>query len=100
MIGASGGLSIVTLVHVLFWVYDILVIVRVVMSYLRTPSYTSPWLRVWAFVYAVTEPLLAPIRRALARYTRGSPLDFSPLVLLLLLSVAERLIIRMLWSIP
>jgi YggT family protein len=84
----------------LFITYEVLVIVRVVLSYLRTPSYTSPWLRVWVFVYAVTEPLLSPIRRALARYTRGSPLDFSPLVLILLLSVAERLIIRLLLSIP
>jgi YggT family protein len=91
---------LVVAVRYLFIAYEILVIVRVVLSYLRTPSYTSPWLRLWVFVYAVTEPLLSPIRRALARYTRGSPLDFSPLVLILLLSVAERLIIRLLLSIP
>ena len=92
--------TLVLAARALFITYDILVIVRVVLSYLRTPSYTSPWLRVWVFVYAVTEPLLSPIRRALARYTRGSPLDFSPLVLILLLSVAERLIIRLLLRIP
>ena len=97
MIGGSGNL--VVLVHAVFIAYLVLVIVRVVLSYLRTPSYASPWLRVWVFVYGATEPLLAPIRRALARYQRGSPLDFSPLVLLLLLSVAERLIIRLLISI-
>jgi uncharacterized protein YggT (Ycf19 family) len=91
---------LVVAVRYLFIAYEILVIVRVVLSYLRTPSYTSPWLRLWVFVYAATEPLLSPIRRALARYTRGSPLDFSPLVLILLLSVAERLIIRLLLSIP
>lgn len=97
MTDSSSG--IIQLVHALFWAYDILVIARVVLSYLRTPSLTSPWLRVWLFVYAVTDPLLSPIRRALARYQRGSPLDFSPLVLLLLLSVAERLIIRLLSSV-
>jgi uncharacterized protein YggT (Ycf19 family) len=90
----------VPVVQVLFGAYQILVIVRVVLSYLRTPSYTSPWLRVWVLVYGATEPLLAPIRRAMARYTRGSPLDFSPLVLILLLIVAERLIIRLLASMP
>jgi uncharacterized protein YggT (Ycf19 family) len=96
--GATAML--VNLVRALFTVYQILVIVRVVLSYLRTPSYASPWLRAWVFVYATTEPLLAPIRRALSRYMRGSPLDFSPLVLILLLSVAERLIIRLLLSLP
>ncbi len=92
--------AIVLLVRVLFSAYQVLVIVRVVLSYLRTPSYASPWLRVWVLVYGATEPLLSPIRRALARYTRGSPLDFSPLVLILLLIVAERLIIKLLLSIP
>lgn len=96
----AASSTLVPVVRALFVAYEILVIVRVVLSYLRTPSYASPWLRAWVLVYAATEPLLAPIRRALARYTRGSPLDFSPLVLILLLSVAERLIIRILLSLP
>ena len=86
------------LVHLVFWLYYLLLIVRSVMSWLRTPSYASPWLRLWNFVYSATEPLLRPIRRLLLRLSRGAPLDFSPLVLILLLSVVERVIIMLLLS--
>jgi len=83
------------IVRLVFWLYSLLVLVRCVLSFLRTPSYTSRWLPFWNFVYATTEPVLSPIRRALSRFTRGLPLDFSPLVLILLLSVVERVIIML-----
>ncbi len=39
------------------------------------------------FLYTITEPLLAPIRR---RLPYGGPVDFSPLVLILLLWLVEQ----------
>ncbi|MGQ9732350.1 MAG: YggT family protein [Candidatus Zipacnadales bacterium] len=87
-------LSVVQLIHLVFWLYYILVFLRCIFSWFRTPSYSSPWLPLWRLVYAATELLLYPIRRVLARYTSGMPIDFSPLVLVLLLSVVEQIIIR------
>ena len=81
-------------IHSLFRLYYLVVLIRCVLSFLRTPSHRSPWLPFWSFIYAVTEPLLKPIRRALARYQAGARIDFSPLVLLLLLQLAEYTIIR------
>jgi YggT family protein len=92
------GFGLVQIVHLVFWLYYVLVLVRCVLSWLRTPSYTSPWLPLWNFVYASTEPVLSPLRKALSRFTRGTPLDFSPFVLILLLSVAERIIIMLIVS--
>jgi YggT family protein len=86
--------SLATVVHSVFRLCYLIVLIRCVLSFLRTPSYTSPWLPFWNFIYAVTEPLLKPIRRVLARYQAASRIDFSPLVLLLLLQLAEYLIIR------
>jgi YggT family protein len=45
-------------------------------------------------IYALTEPLLRPIRRALAPYQRNMPLDFSPLVLFMLIGLVQSI----LWS--
>ena len=91
-----GVLGLIRLVSLLFWLYNLLILVRCVMSWLRPPAYGSPWLSAWRFVFAATEPALAPIRRLLAPLMRGSPLDFSPIALFLLLSVLERVIIRVL----
>jgi len=88
--------GVVHVVHLVFWLFYLVVLARCVLSWLRTPSYASPWLPLWRFVYACTEPLLGPIRRVLSRYVRGVSLDFSPFVLLLLLSVVEQAIIRLL----
>jgi YggT family protein len=41
------------------------------------------------FIFSVTEPILAPIRRALPM---AAGMDFSPLVALLLLNLVERLL--------
>jgi len=90
-----GGFGLAQIVHFIFWLYYLLVLARCVLSWLRTPSYTSRWLPLWNFVYASTEPVLAPIRKALSRFTRGVPLDLSPFVLILLLSLAEQIIIRL-----
>jgi YggT family protein len=91
----GGGLDVVGIVRLLFWALQLIVLIRCVLSWLRTPSYTSRWLWFWNFIYAVTEPLLAPIRRAISRFSGGARLDFSPFVLVLLLSVVEQIIIRL-----
>ena len=45
---------------------------------------------IWDFLYRITEPLLAPIRRRLP-YMGG--IDISPLILLLLIFLIERVIV-------
>jgi len=90
------GLPVVMIVRVVFYVIYAILLVRVILSFLRTPSYTSPWSPFWSFIYAITEPVLAPIRRVLTPYQRQTGLDFSVLAVLVLLQVAQILIIRLL----
>lgn len=59
---------------------------RVLMSWID-PTFSNPLGR---FLYGATEPILAPIRRVLPR---TGMIDFSPLVVLLLLGVVVRLVI-------
>ena len=70
----------------LFDAYSLVVLVSVVCSWLSLPP-DHPVLRVTG---APTEPVLAPIRRVLPG---GGGLDISPLVLLLVLRLVQRLLL-------
>lgn len=77
-------------------IYSIVLIVRVIFSWIRLPS-THPIMRtVGPVIYGLTEPLLKPIRSWLAPYQRNSPLDFSVLILWLALQVIVSLLRRLL----
>jgi uncharacterized protein YggT (Ycf19 family) len=73
----------------LFHLYYAILLVRVVLSYLRLPPWHWASRTIGAFCEALTEPLLKPLRRALDPHQRRSGLDFSPLVLYLILTVVE-----------
>lgn len=83
---------------IIFWFWYVVLLARVVLSWLRL----SPWhpvnRRIGPFVFAVTEPLLRPIRRALAGVQGRSPLDFSPLIAYLLLQIVQTVIMRLLYA--
>lgn len=75
---------LVNFVQMLAFVLWLLLIARVVLSWTNPMGGGG----VVAFIYQVTEPLLAPIRRVLPP-TAG--IDWSPLVAMLLLGVVLRL---------
>jgi uncharacterized protein YggT (Ycf19 family) len=77
------------LIHLAFKIYYAILLVRVILSFVRLPSYHWFQRTVGWFCEAATEPLLSPLRRALGRYQAGSGWDFSVLVLWLLLSLVE-----------
>jgi YggT family protein len=72
-------------INVLFLGLTILIFARVLLSWIPT---RLPW-GLGDFIFSVTEPILAPIRRALPM---AAGMDFSPLVALLLLNLVERLL--------
>jgi len=72
-----------------FYVYYILILVRVVLSYIRTDPY-HPLVR---FVYEVTEPVLGFFRRLIPPL---GMVDLSPIVALFALELVHGLIMRIL----
>ena len=62
---------------------------RVLLSWIPT---RLPW-GLNDFIFSVSEPILAPIRRALPI---AAGMDFSPLIALVLLQLIERVLLRML----
>ena len=67
----------------LLQLYIVVIFVRVILSWFPI-SPDSPLASVYRFVYAVTEPVLGPIRRVMPGVgVGGMGLDFSPIIVLL-----------------
>ena len=77
---------LVTFVRFFIIALTFILLARVLMSWVD-PTFRGP---VGRFLYETTEPLLAPIRRILP--TTGM-MDFSPLVLLIVLGIVMRLLV-------
>lgn len=72
-------------------IYSFIVLARVLLTWFPNVDPYNPIVR---FLFDVTEPALRPIRDFLRQqFPNTGPIDFSPLVLLLLLTVLSRLIL-------
>ena len=84
------------LVALVFQVYFLVLLARVILSWMNLSSQRGIASNIGLVVYRLTEPLLNPIRSWLRPYQRNTPMDFSPLVLWLALSVIEQLLLHLL----
>lgn len=75
-----------------------LILVRVVFSWVRPRRMPRVLRWIEHVTFVTTEPMLRPVRNLLFRYQRGSPIDFSPLVLYLLIELARGVLTRALYS--
>lgn len=81
---------IIYFINLLVQVLSLLVIAHVILSY-----FMSPYHPVRQVVDSVVDPLLSPIRRIMPQ---TGMLDFSPMVLIILLQVVARLLVGLLIS--
>ena len=71
----------------LLQLYLIVIFVRVILSWFPI-SPDSPIASIYRFVYAITEPVLGPIRRVMPGVGFGGMgLEFSPIIVLLVLQL-------------
>lgn len=81
---------LIELIHRVFQLLSLVVIVQVLLSYFMSPFH--PFRQ---FIDRLVEPLLAPIRRILPP---AGMLDFSPLVLIIIIQILDALIAALLRS--
>lgn len=81
--------QIIRIVNVVFQILVYLIIARCLLSFVRHNPY-QPIIR---FIYDVTEPVMSPFRRIIP-YIGG--IDFSPVIAVVAIDVARRLIIQLL----
>lgn len=77
---------VIRLILLLITLYQVILFLRVMLSWFRIDPYTNPFARI---LYTLTEPLLEPIRAILPS---TGMIDFSPLVAFLMLAVLERVL--------
>jgi YggT family protein len=82
---------LIQLVQAIATVLSLLIIARAVLSWVN-PSPFNPLVR---WVYRLTEPMLTPIQMLLPA---PGGIDFSPLIVLVLIQVLERLIVNLLYN--
>ncbi|HMM06137.1 MAG TPA: YggT family protein [Clostridiales bacterium] len=79
-------------VNIAFEVYLFIVLARVLLSWIRM----NPYGKIYQFVFSLTEPLLAPIRRFMPK---GMMLDFSPMILMFLLILLRKVVLMLIFNI-
>ena len=81
-----NSLALANFVNALFYVYYILIIVRVLFSWVR-PS--GAMIMIYRFVYDITEPYLGLFRRIIPM---AGPMDFSPFIGLIVLGIIQTIV--------
>ena len=85
--------SIIRFVDALFLVYYILIIVRIIFSWIGIPS--GALLQIYKFVYDVTEPYLGIFRRIIPSV---GVLDFSPCIAIIVLRLIQSIVDQLIAS--
>jgi len=91
--------TLISAVNSFFSFLRILVLARIVISWLMLAMRPNALTNI---IYNLTEPLLAPIRNLLNRSPLGGmgmPIDFSVLVLYLIMGVLQNIVIEILTSV-
>ena len=81
------GSAIVYFVTLFVFVFNVLLVTRVLMSYFADMKN-----RLFAFLVGITEPIMAPVRRAIPQ-PKG--VDFAPLATFLLLEAIQWLVVHL-----
>lgn len=84
-----SGFEVRDFVNALFYIYYILVFVRVIFSWIGIPQNRTAYM-LFRFVYNLTEPYLGIFRRFIP--AAGS-IDFSPFIGLLFLGIIQSIIV-------
>ena len=80
--------SLITIIQKLFWLVDILILIRVLLSWFpMSNNFTD-------LVYNITEPMLKPFKDFLDKYI-NLPIDFSPLLFIITIEAVEKILIRL-----
>ena len=79
-------------VDIAFEVYIFILFARVICYWIRV----NPYGKVFQFIFSLTEPLRAPIRRLMPRTMM---LDFSPMILMFVLILLQRLLLVLIYMV-
>ncbi len=74
-------------------IYMIIIIIRAVLSWFPIDR-NSGFFRIYFFIIQITEPVLGRVREFMSRMIPNMAIDFSPFIVIILLSVLRNFILR------
>ncbi len=77
---------VVQIIFLVLWLFELMLLARVVLSWFPNVDRNNPIIQL---LYDITEPVLRPIREMLPQ---SSMIDFSPLVVFLIIQLLMRLL--------
>lgn len=88
---------LISAINLFFEVLILLILGRAILSwFVRNPYDTLG--KIYSMILQITEPILAPCRRLLARFGMMGSIDFSPILALIGLNIIRKIIVSILWS--
>lgn len=79
---------VIRLINAIFSVYEMLIFARCILSFFPVYNRLTQW------VYMATEPVLSPCRKLIDRFMpMNMPIDFSPILAILLMQFIYRVIL-------
>ncbi len=87
-----GG-PVIYLLSKAIWLYMIIVFVNAILSWFIHSSRNMTLRQIYWITNQLVNPVLDPIRRVLSPMTRNFGIDISPIILILLLQVLERILL-------
>lgn len=82
------GIAVIKLLDIL----SFMILIRCIMTWVPGGSQS----RLYEILYAITSPIEEPIRSAMYKFMNG-PIDFSPIIALLLIRFAQRAIVMIVY---
>jgi YggT family protein len=96
LIGAVTRLDISHYVSTLIWIYTILILIRILLSWVPNMPYNPVLNVIVRFITDVTEPYLAIWRRIVPMVNiQGAGLDISPILAIFVLTIGGELIVKL-----
>lgn len=80
--------DLVSIIRGILQFFTIIIFVRVLVSWF-SPSPFGPFGRVLQMLYGMTDPILDAVRRRMPSFMWSSGLDFTPLVLIILIQIID-----------
>ena len=82
----------IILAQLVYWVCQILIIIliaRAVLSWvvIYGRQFNSPLGRIYHILSAITEPIVAPVRRLISRFINTGPIDIAPLATFIIIMI-------------
>jgi len=91
------------LAQIVYWICQILIIILIARAILSWfvfygRRYNTPIGRIYSILSAITEPIVAPVRKLISRFINTGPVDIAPLAAFLIIMIISRVLTAVLFG--